>query len=425
MLLSLVAGTSPNMRTGGTLFVLLSLVAGTSPNMPTMFTYTPDELKQIGFTLDTELQKNGFKNCQPQMVPPNSGSSSVQFIIRHRVNPDTELTLFCKVSYGHSAGLAMERLVYQSLGKRAHQLPFVVLHVLNTTLQVDARRPHPLQWLLAGKVPLQEVHPFMVKDNPRAKADGLKQDVHVLVTEYVTDPTLLSARRLLVDSHVLNSLLIQAVYTFAALDRLGISHNDAHSNNMFVRELDAPVHLELHVDGKTLRLHDVRYVLKLYDWDWATTSISNTNIDGDDRCKRLGVCHQPGRDLAHFLYELYGILQNTIGAVETISRFLHAAAPGAGSLQQFLKTPASALASSPHPCLKVGWDAPCSRIDNLPDPGCPQGGGASARGGTPKGAGCIDPRSRPRGGRAPGQCEWEGLRTRQCHLTNLRLACGK
>ena len=46
-------------------------------------------------------------------------------------------------------------------------------------------------------------------------------------------------------------------------------HNDVHSHNVFVRELDTPVNLKFEVDGQMLRLYDVRYVLKLYDWDWA------------------------------------------------------------------------------------------------------------------------------------------------------------
>jgi len=77
----------------------------------------------------------------------------------------------------------------------------------------------------------------------------------------------------------LQAVFLQLVYSVAAFERMGISHNDLHLGNVMVEQLAAEVQFEL-CDVEThaprgatdfqLRVPPTRWMCKIFDWDLAT-----------------------------------------------------------------------------------------------------------------------------------------------------------
>ena len=134
----------------------------------------------------------------------------------------------------------------------------------------------------------------------------------------------------------LEAVSLQLVYFLAAIERLGIAHNDLHLNNILVERLSDKVRFKLcdrpdkartrsrgsaAPEGFELSLLPTHWMCRLIDWDMAlinglplagdVSAPANTGLDTyypPDACKQAGLCGQPGRDLAMVAYNVWSRL---------------------------------------------------------------------------------------------------------------------
>jgi len=182
----------------------------------------------------------------------------------------------------------------------------------------------------------------------------------------------------------LEAVSLQLVYCLAAIERLGIAHNDLHLNNILVERLSDKVRFKLcdrpdkartrsrgsaAPEGFELSLLPTHWMCRLIDWDMAlinglplagdVSAPANTGLDTyypPDACKQAGLCGQPGRDLAMVAYNVWSRLAHIesqtpgLQGVAVAKRWWLKLVPG---LRPFLETNKDELVFKGYPCHKA------------------------------------------------------------------------
>ena len=109
----------------------------------------------------------------------------------------------------------------------------------------------------------------------------------------------------------LTQVISQLAWTFMVFERLGFSHNDIHTGNVFVEELADSVYLNYELaDGSEVTL-ETKYFVRVFDFDRSSKastpasvwSLENTLLSAGGFCKEFGQCNNyiRNRDWFHVL----------------------------------------------------------------------------------------------------------------------------
>lgn len=129
-------------------------------------------------------------------------------------------------------------------------------------------------------------------------------------------PTLSSLLRFSnVTYHDIVVLIVQMAYTLACFEEIGLIHNDLHSGNVFVQQLDSPETNFYRLDDDTVLKVTSGMQVRLYDFDrsfkvpteYEPQRIENGLLRNSSLCRVLGQCNRftPRLDFFRFLYYVY------------------------------------------------------------------------------------------------------------------------
>jgi hypothetical protein len=211
----------------------------------------------------------------------------------------------CKLGFAPRVGVGLhqvEREVYEQLGLLRRWLPFVI-HMA-VSFECDPRRlklrnPRAEQWFRdVVRTGMFHTHTVTVLVLER----GVGQSLHALSA---------SGRLRKLTRLELLHILAQAAYTFAVPESLGIWHNDVHMHNDLLEEwtdCSGSIDLDLHGSKVSVKASPL---LKFFDFDMALFRDNSPDRGsalrkrfGGDPCQVMGMCMQPGRDLAQFMHNL-------------------------------------------------------------------------------------------------------------------------
>lgn len=127
--------------------------------------------------------------------------------------------------------------------------------------------------------------------------------------------------------HFISDVLLQIAYTLTVFEDVGIIHNDLHSGNVFVEQLDTPLNLSFGITDKKTVSRNVSFFVRIFDFDHSAKIatihwdyIVHNNLLSSFLCKSVGECNEFRRNADWFtvLHFMYAIVKYK--PIETIIR---------------------------------------------------------------------------------------------------------
>ena len=255
------------------------------------------------------------------MPEHNSGSKSIILMARLDGKPVVIKAFFGILGMPRSAdnSLAVEQYIYSRV------VPNMLKHTRNI---VSPIRVETL-WNFQADRDLEILRPE-IREKFRARIEQLKRrkdpafdfgKLHLVVTKKMEGRPLMNwfddfPSRMLENERTrfIKDVLLQVACTLLLFRRFRLMHNDLHPGNIFVHRLNEPHRLRYMYTDKRFVERDVRYYVKIYDFDRATVrregqTIDNMKLaaDGKDHCAKFGECNslRPLFDWFRVLWFMY------------------------------------------------------------------------------------------------------------------------
>ena len=114
----------------------------------------------------------------------------------------------------------------------------------------------------------------------------------------------------------ISDVLLQVAYTLLVFEDIGLMHNDLHTGNVFVEELEQPLNLSFGVTDEKSVSRDVSFFVRLFDFDhsakvptihWDITVYNS--LLATTMCRYVGECNNFRRNadwftVLHFMYKI-------------------------------------------------------------------------------------------------------------------------
>lgn len=126
----------------------------------------------------------------------------------------------------------------------------------------------------------------------------------------------------------MRDVLFQVAYALVVFDDVRFKHGDLHTGNIFVEQMNEPLHLSFGLDRHTIVSRNINFFVRIYDFDRSSLDSKNKKIVNSSLIPRESVpnlCHMFGdcndfRELADWFTILHFIYIRTEGDAKLMER---------------------------------------------------------------------------------------------------------
>lgn len=162
------------------------------------------------------------------------------------------------------------------------------------------------------------------------------QKAHILVTHQAKGDTLddwfrsvaWRSWKMVERTMFMRDVLFQVAYALVVFDDVRFKHGDLHTGNIFVEQMNEPLHLSFGLDRHTIVSRNINFFVRIYDFDRSSLDSKNKKIVNSSLIPRESVpnlCHMFGdcndfRELADWFTILHFIYIRTEGDAKLMER---------------------------------------------------------------------------------------------------------
>ena len=235
------------------------------------------------------MNKCDFSKYNLEFIPPNSLSDTLIFfgnliVLKVSLIPkDTSL----------DNSLLIEQDIYKNIVNRLlknkitpHLVALIDSFVCNNFMDLIKLHPKAIEQL-------NKIYEFKSRSGVKMFEFYYRDRANIMVLERNHGFTL-SKRIADLPAQQIKSLVFQVLYTLAAFNKVGLTHNDIHMGNILVQDTNVPEFIDYITDYGVYHVPTYGLLAKIYDFDWAQANKTNTKYSSPffDSIKEHG-CVQP------------------------------------------------------------------------------------------------------------------------------------